>query len=61
MIAVLAIVGIIALIVLIPLAFIWSVNTLFRQGIEYTFWTWLAAGVLMWLIMGSIWFKRSKD
>lgn len=30
-----------------PFALIWAVNTLFGLGIEYTFWTWLAALVMM--------------
>lgn len=25
-----------------PLLSIWALNTLFKLGIEYTFWTWLA-------------------
>jgi len=33
----------------VPLVLIWSVNTLFTTGIEYTFWTWLAA-----LILGAL-------
>lgn len=37
---------------LIPLAWIWALNTLFALGIEYTFWTWLAAWVLG-LLLGS--------
>lgn len=30
-----------------PFALIWSANTLFGLGIEYTLWTWLAALVIM--------------
>lgn len=26
-----------------PLMLIWSLNTLFNAGIEYSFWSWLAA------------------
>jgi len=33
----------------VPLVLIWSVNTLFGAGIEYTPWTWLAA-----LILGAL-------
>jgi hypothetical protein len=42
-----AVVTIIALLVFWPFALIWAVNTLFGLGIEYTFWTWLAAFVMM--------------
>jgi hypothetical protein len=33
--------------ILSPLAFIWSVNTLFGLTIAYGFWEWLAALVLL--------------
>lgn len=33
--------------ILSPLAFIWSVNTLFGLGIAYGFWEWLAALTLL--------------
>lgn len=36
-----------ALMLFWPFALIWSANTLFGLGIEYTFWTWLAALVIM--------------
>jgi len=34
------------LIIFMPFAIIWAVNTLFGLGIAYTFWTWLATVVL---------------
>jgi len=37
---------VLAAIILSPLAVIWSVNTLFKTGIEYTFVNWLAMLVL---------------
>jgi len=37
---------ILTVVALMPLALIWSVNTLFNTGIEYTFFTWLAALLL---------------
>jgi hypothetical protein len=43
----------IVLIMGMPLVLIWSLNTLFKTGIEYTFWTWLAALVLGLLVSGS--------
>lgn len=43
------------LVVLAPIAMIWSLNTLFALGIEYTIWTWLAA-----LFIGSVLSARSK-
>jgi hypothetical protein len=36
----------ITIIAMLPLAIIWSINTLFNLGIAYTFWTWLAVVVL---------------
>ena len=39
-------------IVVLPLVFIWSVNTLFNLGIPYNIWTWLAA-VVLWLFLLS--------
>ncbi len=42
-----AVVAILALLVFWPFALIWAVNTLFGLGIAYTFWTWLAAFVMM--------------
>ena len=30
-----------------PFVLIWAVNTLFGLGIAYTFWTWLAAFIMM--------------
>lgn len=37
---------IVAIIIFAPLVIIWALNTLFGLGIEYTFWTWLAALIL---------------
>ena len=37
---------VIALVIFAPFLLIWSLNTLFALGIEYTVWTWLAALVL---------------
>ena len=42
------------LIIGIPFAIIWSLNTLFSLGIGYSFQTWLAA-----VILGSTWFGRN--
>ena len=36
-----------ALVLFWPFALIWAVNTLFGTAIAYTFWTWLAAMVMM--------------
>jgi len=44
----------IALIIVGPLATIWSLNTLFNLGIEYTFWTWLAMAWLSLVTFGSV-------
>ena len=37
----------IVLMILLPYAFIWSLNTLFKLGIAYTDRTWLAAVILL--------------
>ena len=37
----------------VPLAVIWAVNTLFALGIAYTFWTWLATLILMLTVFSS--------
>ena len=62
---------IVAIITLGPLATIWSLNTLFGMGIEYTIWfrivfTWLATVATVWLsivtlgiVSGAI--RRKKD
>lgn len=44
----------VTLIALGPLATIWSFNTLFGLGIEYTFWTWLATVWLSMVTFGSV-------
>jgi|APGre2960657404_1045060.scaffolds.fasta_scaffold00085_28 hypothetical protein len=37
---------ILSVIALIPLAIVWSLNTLFSLGIPYSFWSWLAVVIL---------------
>jgi hypothetical protein len=49
-----------AIIVFMPLAAIWSLNTLFTLTIPYSFDTWLAAFVLSAVISGSGLTFRSK-
>ena len=46
---------VIALIILGPLALLWSLNTLFSLAIAYTFKTWLAA-----LVLGGVLFRSVK-
>ena len=41
------IIAALALVLFWPFALIWAVNTLFAVAIPYTFWTWLAAMVMM--------------
>ena len=50
-------------IVVVPLVTIWSFNTLFGMGIEYTAWTWLAAFWLQAMLTGSVGaaIRRNKD
>ena len=45
-----------------PFITIWSLNTLFAVGIEYTLWTWLAAVWLSMVTFGGIAYNtRKKD
>jgi len=39
---------------IVPLLLIWSLNTLFQTGIEYTFATWLAAMFISSLVVGTL-------
>ena len=41
------VIAVLALVLFWPFALIWAVNTLFGLGIAYTFWTWLAAFIMM--------------
>lgn len=41
------------IVILWPLAMIWSVNTLFGTSIPCTFWTWLAGEVLLITFQGT--------
>lgn len=52
-----------ALVVAVPLVTIWSLNTLFAVGIEYTAWTWLAAFWLQAALAGSVGaaIRRNRD
>ena len=59
------VVFIVALVVIVaaPLATIWSFNTLFSTGIEYSAWTWLAMFWLQAVLTGSVGaaIRRNKD
>jgi len=43
----------VGLIIIGPLAFIWSANTLFNLKIAYTAWNWLVAVVFLGCVRGS--------
>jgi len=49
----LAAVLIIVLLSIAPLLLFWAVNELFAVSIPFTFWTWLAAVVLLGLVRGG--------
>lgn len=51
----------IALFILVPFAFIWSLNTLFNTHIAFTFATWLAAALLYYLFSQHGRFSNTKD
>ena len=59
----LAILFIVFLVVIGPVATIWSLNTLFNLNIDYTFWTWLAVAWLSLATFGSVTsaIKHKKD
>ncbi len=42
-----AVILVVAYISLMPFAIIWALNTLLGLGIQFTFWTWLSAFVLL--------------
>jgi uncharacterized protein with PQ loop repeat len=44
-----------------PLATIWGLNQLFRLSIEYTFFNWLAAWVLILTFQGAINVSNSRS
>jgi hypothetical protein len=53
---------VLAIIVFAPFATIWSMNTLFGLGIDYTFWTWLAMAWLSTVTFGGVAYNvRRKD
>lgn len=39
---------------IVPLLLIWSLNTLFQSGIEYTFATWFASMFISSLVVGTL-------
>ena len=61
----LVVLGICALVILMPICLIWSLNKLFGLGIPYTIWTWFAAAFLLLLVpssrIGSRIAKLSRD
>lgn len=50
-----------ALIIFVPLGFIWSLNTLFQLGIAYTLKTWAAALILIMLFSVKSYNERKKQ
>lgn len=50
---------VVAIIVIVPFAGIWAVNTLFGTGIAYTFKTWAATAILTSIISPSVTVKKN--
>lgn len=50
----LAVIFLLTILVLGPLATIASINTLFGLAIAYTFWNWLSMVWLQWITFGSL-------
>ncbi len=48
-----AVVFLIFMVVIIPLAFIWSANILFNFKIAYTAWNWLVAMIFLGCVRGG--------
>ena len=47
----------------IPYIFIWALNTLFGLNIQFNFWTWLAAVIILIIIApkgGGMWRSRRR-
>lgn len=44
----------VALVIFVPLATIWALNTLFSLGIAYTWQTWLSVIVLNMTVLGGL-------
>lgn len=42
------------IIILMPIVMIWAFNTIFGLGIAYTFQTWLAMLLIVWVFSGKI-------
>jgi hypothetical protein len=42
----------IGLLICVPFATIWAINTLFSTGIPFTFWTWLSVLTLNLTVLG---------
>lgn len=55
----LTIIAIIVFIVAGPLITLWVLNTLFGLGIQYTFWTWLAALLFNGMIARTVYSGKS--
>jgi hypothetical protein len=52
------VIGVVVLVVLSPLAVVWSLNTLFAMGIAYTWQTWLAVMVLAGAFKSNVSVKK---
>lgn len=57
----LAVIFLLAMIVLGPLATIASMNTLFGLDIAYTFWNWLSMVWLQWITFGGVIYALTKQ
>ena len=54
------VVVVVGILILAPFVTIWSLNTLFALGIDYTFWTWLAMVWLSMVTFGGVAYKIKK-
>jgi hypothetical protein len=40
------------LLIFMPLALLWSLDTIFNLNVEYSFWTWMASLFMFWFFRG---------
>jgi len=48
------------LLIFMPLALLWSLDTIFNLNIEYSFWTWMAALFMFWFFRGQKEYDKRK-
>ncbi len=60
MVVALGFLSILVFTILCPFATLWAMNTLFKLGIEYTFWNWLAIVILIITLQTAVNISTNK-